>query len=318
MKPQDRERVNRPAPMFVGLGELIWDFLPGGRQLGGAPTNFACISRLLGNESIVASRIGNDELGTEARARLANLGVSTEYLQVDGEHPTGTVGVRLDERGEAHFAMNEDSAWDYLEWTNLWAELARKADVICFGTLGQRVESARRTIISFLEATRPDAVRVFDVNLRHSFFNADMLARSLRLASIVKLNQAELLTLNRMLGFGADTEEGMARRALDHFKLELVALTRGERGSLLVTTDETNDHAGVRARVKDTIGAGDAFIAALAHYYLRRAPLPLISEAANRSGAWVASQEGATPRSGARALWRVLDDPDVAGVIQID
>ena len=312
MKTQDQEIPDRPAPVTVGLGELIWDFLPGGRQLGGAPTNFAYVSRLLGNESVVASRIGSDTLGTEALVRLNGLGVSTEHLQVDPDHPTGTVRVRLDERGEASFAVNENSAWDYLEWTSGWAELSRKADVVCFGTLGQRVEQARRTIIRFLETTRPGALRVFDVNLRHTFFNAEMLERSLKLATVVKLNQEELSMLGRMLGFDEETEERMAKRLLDQFGLELVAITRGERGSLLVSVEATSDHPGFRVRVRDTIGAGDAFIAALAHYYLRRAPLPLISEAANRMGAWVATQEGATPALGAQTLTQILGDVDDA------
>ncbi|HJR05654.1 MAG TPA: carbohydrate kinase [Pyrinomonadaceae bacterium] len=308
MTTQAQEIHGRPTPVTVGLGELIWDFLPTGKQLGGAPTNFAYVSRLLGNESVVASRIGNDELGKEALERLNGFGISTEHLQVDREHPTGTVRVRLDERGEANFAVNENSAWDYLEWTSGWAELARKTDVVCFGTLGQRVEQARETIIRFLEATRPGALRVFDVNLRHAFFNAEMLERSLKLATVVKLNQEELLMLGGMLGLGADTEERMAKRLLEQFGLELVAITRGERGSLLVSAEATSDHCGFRVRVRDTIGAGDAFIAALAHYYLRRAPLPHISEAANRMGAWVATQEGATPAPGAQTLAQILGD----------
>lgn len=306
---EDNERESRPLPVTVGLGELIWDLLPGGKQLGGAPTNFAYISQLLGNESVVASRIGVDDLGREAVQRLAGLGVSTAYLQLDRTHPTGTVGVRLDARGEATFAVNENSAWDYLEWTNGWEELARKSDVVCFGTLGQRVEPARGTIIRFLELTRPHALRVFDVNLRHSFFSVEMLERSLRLATIVKLNQAELSILGEMLGFGAtNTEEAMAGRLLDLFKLELIAITRGAQGSLLVTKEATSDHPGIKVQVKDTIGAGDAFIAALAHYYLHRAPLPVISEAANRMGAWVATQQGATPVVSPHLLDRILGD----------
>ncbi|HZH30028.1 MAG TPA: carbohydrate kinase [Pyrinomonadaceae bacterium] len=305
-----RETDRSGAPLLVGLGELIWDFLPGGRQLGGAPTNFACMSRLLGNESAVASRIGADDLGAEASARLAALRVSTKYLQIDREHPTGTVGVRLDERGEANFALNENSAWDYLEWTNALAELALKADAVCFGTLGQRAVRARRTIIRFLEATRPGALRIFDVNLRHSFFDAEMLERSLQLANVVKLNQPELSILRGMLRLAPDTEEKMARQLLDLFKLDMVAITRGERGSLLVTAGATCEHGGIPVQVKDTIGAGDAFIAALAHYHLRRAPLPLISEAANRTGAWIATQSGATPSVDAQALKRILRDLD--------
>ncbi len=292
----EAKNIAAHAPLLtVGLGELIWDLLPGGKQLGGAPTNFAYISRLLGNASAVASRIGADELGVEASERLARLGISTAHLQVDDAHPTGTVRVELDAQGEAHFAINENSAWDYLEWTPAWAELAEQTQVVGFGTLGQRVAASRTAINKFLETTRPAALRVFDVNLRHSFFNVEMLERSLALATIVKLNREELFTLATMLKLVETTETEIARQIIRRFQLELVAITRGQHGSLLVTGAATDEHAGVEARVADTIGAGDAFIATLAHFYQRRAPLPVISEAANRMAAWVASQSGATP-----------------------
>src|SRR4051794_10355598 len=168
-----------PAPLFVGLGELIWDLLPEGRRLGGAPTNFAYMARLLGNRSAVASRVGLDALGLEARARLSAAGLSTEYIQTEAEHPTGTVGVSVGERGEPAFTVNGNSAWDYLEWTESWEELAALADCVCFGTLGQREPRARETIVRFLEHTRLTSLRVFDVNLRHSFFTPEMLALSL-------------------------------------------------------------------------------------------------------------------------------------------
>jgi fructokinase len=307
MKMEDANLRDCPsAPIIVGLGELIWDILPGGKQLGGAPTNFAYFSHLLGNESAVASRIGDDALGREALRRLSSLGISTQYLQVDPEHSTGTVRVTLDERGEATFAVNENSAWDHLEWTAGYEELALKADVVCFGTLGQRTESARRTIIHFLEMMRPDALRVFDVNLRHSFFDAAMLERSLRLASIVKLNQAELHTLGRMLEFDPNTEKGLALQLLNLFDLKLVAITRGEKGSLLVTKDELSDQHGISVPVRDTIGAGDAFTASLVHYYLRGAPLANVSEAANRVGAWVVTRAGATPTLSPQSLAQIL------------
>src|ERR1700750_2700334 len=135
-----------PAPLFVGLGELIWDLLPEGKRLGGAPTNFAYTARMLGNRSAVASRVGQDDLGREARARLEAAGLSTEYIQTEREHPTGTVGVTIGERGEANFRVNGNSAWDYLEWTDAWGELASRLDVVCFGTLGQREPRARATI----------------------------------------------------------------------------------------------------------------------------------------------------------------------------
>lgn len=292
--------------LVVGLGELIWDLLPGGKQLGGAPSNFAYVSHLLGNSSVVASRTGDDAFGHEARHRLEASGISTRYLQHDIRHPTGTVGVRVDPSGEAHFSINENSAWDYLEWTPHWAELAVSAAVVCFGTLGQRNPHARATIMRFLAETRPEALRVFDVNLRHSFFTREMLAQSLGLATIVKLNIDELSTACRMLGIEETAVDRSAKRLLDLFSIEIVAVTRGQRGSLLITQGNVFEHPGFEVRVIDTIGAGDAFTATLAHYYLRRAPLHVVNEAANRIGAWMAAQAGATPPASRETLADVL------------
>lgn len=313
MKSVGNAGGNRTVPVVVGLGELIWDILPDGKQLGGAPTNFAYISRLLGNEAIVASRIGDDDLGREALGKLGRMGIVTRYLQLDKNHPTGTVGVQIDERGEPHFAVNEGSAWDYLEWTTRWEQLARRADAVCFGTLGQRHDQARTTIHSFLKLTRSDAVRVFDVNLRHSFFTPEMLSESLQLATIVKLNREELSTVAQMLRFDEKEEETLARRLIASFNIKLAVITRGEHGSLLVTQDAAATHPGFQVQVKDTIGAGDAFTAALLHYYLRGASLTLISEAANRIGAWVTTHTGATPEANTEMLNTVFGNlPDIS------
>lgn len=292
----------------VGLGELIWDLLPAGRRLGGAPTNFAYVSRLLGDEAFVASRVGRDELGREALDFLRGASVSTRYVQFDETHPTGTVGVVIGDGGEADFSVNENSAWDYLEWTDAWAELAARADAVCFGTLGQRGTRAREVIIRFLQGTRPEALRVFDVNLRHSFFDASMLAASLELARVVKLNGEELPLLASMLGATGGGEREVASRLLRLFDLELVALTRGARGSLLVSPTEAREHRGFRVPVADTIGAGDAFVAALVHKRLRGATLEEMNDAANRAGAWVATHAGATPGVEPRSLERLLAD----------
>jgi fructokinase len=298
------------APLFVGLGELIWDMLPEGRRLGGAPTNFAYMARLLGNRSAVASRVGDDALGREARARLEAAGVSTEFIQVEAAHPTGTVGVRIGERGEPTFKVNGNSAWDYLEWTERWEELAALADCVCFGTLGQREPRARETILRFLGRVRPAALRVFDVNLRHSFFTPEMLARSLALSSVVKLNEDELRLAASMLDLRGDDERTLAEDLLARFKLGLVAVTRGERGSLLVSDEGASEHAGFRVEVADTIGSGDAFGAALAHCRLRGASLELSNEIANRVGSWVATQPGATPEADAPKVARLLEGLD--------
>lgn len=291
----------------VGLGELIWDLFPKGKRLGGAPSNFAYISRLLGNRAVIASRVGRDPLGAEAIERLTRAGVSTRYIQLDDTHPTGTVGVEVCEGGEPRFNVNQNSAWDYLEWTRAWKELAALADVVCFGTLGQRHPSARETINRLLEQTRPGTLRVFDVNLRHSFFTPEMLSRSLALSDIVKLNVEELNAAAAMLGLDAPGQREMAEALLERFNLDLVAVTRGPRGSLLVSGDGSDEHPGLRARVADTIGCGDAFAAALAHCRLRGASLTLTNEIASRVGSWVATQTGATPEADPETIRRLLD-----------
>ena len=298
--------MNQVQYMIVGLGELLWDVLPAGRQLGGAPTNFAYVSRLLGDQAIVASRVGSDEPGREALARLERFGLTTRYVQLDERRPTGTVKVEVDGKGQPSFTCTEDVAWDYLEWTPPWEELATQADAVCFGSLAQRSTQSRATIRRFLQGTRPDALRVFDVNLRHPGFSAEDLSRSLELARVVKLNSEELPRVGEMLKLGGRGEHAFANRLLQVFDLELVAVTRGEHGSLLVTGEEMIEHPGLRVAVADTVGAGDAFAAALVHYHLRRAPLEQTSEAANRMGAWVATQVGATPPVGPDTLARVL------------
>jgi fructokinase len=299
--------ANARAPLFVGLGELIWDLLPEGKRMGGAPTNFAYMARLLGNRSAVASRVGLDALGREALARLEAVEVSTEYVQVEGTHPTGTVGVRIGERGEPTFTVNGNSAWDYLEWTERWEELAARADCVCFGTLGQREPRARETITRFLEHVRPSALRIFDVNLRHSFFTPEMLARSLALSDAVKLNAEELRAATSMLDLQGDGERALSEELLARFRLNLVAITRGESGSLLVSREGASEHAGFRVRVVDTIGSGDAFAAALAHCRLRGATLEVSNEIANRVGSWVATHAGATPDADPRTVARLLE-----------
>jgi fructokinase len=280
--------------IIVGLGELLWDLLPAGAQLGGAPANFAYIASLLGNKGIPASRLGQDSLGADAIRRLAELGLSTEFIQEDADHPTGTVNVEVDRAGQPRFEIAESVAWDFLEWTPQWQKLAQQADAVCFGSLAQRSERSRATIRRFLSVMRKSAVRVFDVNLRQNFYSTEVVAESMKLATIVKLNHEELPTIISLFELEARGEEASARQLLSH-EVKLVCVTRGSGGSLLVSANERSEHPGFRVKVADTVGAGDAFTAALVHGYLRGTPLAQINETANRIGAWVASQSGATP-----------------------
>ena len=152
----------------VGLGELLWDIFPEGRQLGGAPANFAYMTSLLGDEGIVASRVGGDELGEEAKRRLQHLNLNTFYIQLDPTYRTGIVQVEVDAKGQPTFQIAQPVAWDAFEWTPAWQALAQKADAVCFGSLAQRCVQSRQTIFSFLKTIRPETTRVFDVNLRQS------------------------------------------------------------------------------------------------------------------------------------------------------
>ncbi len=281
--------------IVVGLGELLWDLLPAGKQLGGAPANFAYITSLLGDHGVPASRLGPDALGAAAIQRLGELGLPTEYIQKDTNHPTGTVQVEVDSAGQPRFEIFESVAWDFLEWTPQWQTLAQQADAVCFGSLAQRSEISRTTIRKFVLASRPESVRVFDVNLRQSFYGVQVLAESMRLATLVKLNHEELPRIMRLFELEHHSEEDSARRLLSLHDLKLVCVTRGNGGSLLISPDECSEHPGFRVKVADTVGAGDAFTAAMVHGYLRGIALAQINENANRVGAWVASQSGATP-----------------------
>jgi fructokinase len=279
----------------VGLGELLWDMFPHGKQLGGAPANFAYMTSLLGDRGIVASRVGGDRLGQEAIWQLKSSGLDTSHIQTDGGHTTGTVLVQVDSKGQPEYKICEDVAWDHLTWTADWQDLAIMADAVCFGSLAQRSEVSRSTIRNFLQSVRADAARIFDVNLRQAFFSAEVLRVALLHANIVKVNHEELPRIVEMFGEKFNGENESACWLAREFGMKLVCVTRGHRGSLLVCGDKIDEHPGFTVKVADTVGAGDAFTAALVHHWLRKALLPEINLAANRLGAWVASQEGAMP-----------------------
>ncbi len=291
---------------IVGLGELLWDLLPSGKQLGGAPANFAYITNLLGDTGVPASRVGHDSLGDEAIQHLDQLGLSASFVQRDPTHRTGTVNVDIDKAGQPRFQILEGVAWDFLEWTPAWQQLAQKTDAVCFGSLAQRSSPSRSTIRSFLQDTRPDAVRIFDVNLRQNFYTAQILAESMTLATLVKLNHEELPRIMSLCEREHRDEKHSVHRLLSSYDLKLVCVTRGNGGSLLLSPDECSEHPGFKVKVADTVGAGDAFTAALVHGYLRGTSLAQISDTANRIGAWVTSQSGATPTPGPSGLAQAL------------
>jgi fructokinase len=304
-----------PRPVVIGLGELLWDLFPKGKQLGGAPANFAYITALLGDSGIVASRVGDDRLGQEALWHLKSSGLDVSRIQRDMSHPTGTVRVSLDSKGQPEYQITENVAWDFMEFSEDWISLARSAHAVCFGSLAQRNSVSRAAIRAFLSALPPFAIVIFDVNLRQSYFNAEVLRDSARRATVLKLNHEEFprfldllqCPLKNSAGAPGDLSDVSAARWLcREFGIRLVCITRGPAGSALVTADSHDEHPGFSVKIADTVGAGDAFTAALVHHALRGSSLAAMNVAANRMGAWVASQEGATPTADATVLAEIL------------
>jgi len=296
--------------LVLGMGELLWDVLPEGPQLGGAPANFSVMAGRLGSHAVLLSRIGRDDLGRSALERLDPLPVDTSFVETDPDHETGRVTVQF-ENGQPGYIIHQPAAWDFLELSDEWVRLAERADAICFGSLAQRSLESRQTLQTLAAQTSSKCVRVFDVNLRAPFFSGEVIQESLELATVMKMNDAEVAQVLGLLGLPADGDPAAgefhpqsgpdplrlgAERLLSEFPtLQMVAITRGGSGSLLVTRDEWHAHPGHAVKVADTIGAGDAFTAAMTHYLLRGAGLAVLNEAGNRWGGWVASQSGAMP-----------------------
>lgn len=277
---------------IIGLGEILWDLLPEGKQLGGAPANFAYTANALGNNGIVLSRVADDDFGVEILNELAVKNLSTENIQVDLKKPTGTVKVKL-ENGQPSYEIVENTAWDFLELTDDWRAVAAKADAVCFGSLAQRGAVSRKTISGFVEMTK--GWRIFDVNLRQKYFSPEILRASFELANVVKLNHEELPVVAEIFAIADENFVETARNLREKFDLKLLCVTRGANGSLLITENEISENAGLKVEIADTIGAGDAFTAAMTHGLLRDWRLDEINEFANRVGAFVASKTGAMP-----------------------
>ncbi|WP_420236072.1 carbohydrate kinase family protein [Telmatobacter bradus] len=305
--------MNQPH-LIIGIGELLWDLLPEGARLGGAPANFTLMAGRLGNHATILSRIGRDALGREAIAMLNELPVDASQVGVDAQHETGQVTVSL-HQGEPSYQIHEPTAWDFLELTDEWVQLAERADALCFGSLAQRCRESRQTIQTLAAQTRSRCVRVFDANLRPPFYSGEIIQESLELATVVKLNEAELPLILGLLGMQASEapngagQRQDAERLLEEFPtLEMVAITRGAHGSLLMKRGEWNEHPGCAVNVVDTVGTGDAFTAALTHYLLQGADLATLNQAANRWGSWVATKSGAMPALNSSILEEISNE----------
>ena len=279
---------------MVGLGEVLWDILPEKKEFGGAPANFAYHAKTLGGDGWVVSCIGDDPLGNEILGRLDGMDIDRRFVAVDPQRPTGTVSVEIDGDGKPTYIIHEGVAWDFIPQMPGLEEAAAAVDAVCFGSLAQRSPVSRETIGRFLKATGPNCLRIFDINLRQHYYDAETITAGLEVASVLKLNDEELPVVAKLLEIEGD-ERQMLDTLLKSFSLKLVALTKGEKGSVLVSDSGHSGLDAVKTKIADTVGAGDAFTAVVAVGMMQGLDLETINRQASRVAAYVCSQSGATP-----------------------
>lgn len=282
-------------PTIAGIGKILWDMLPDGKQLGGAPANFAYHAKALGLENIdsyIFSAVGNDPLGNEIQNHLADLGINHNYLHINNTLKTGIVSVTLDKQGFPDYNIKQNVAWDFIP--KVPDSFRQSIDVVCFGTLAQRSPVSRKSITEFLSDLPTTTLKIFDINLRQSFFSQEIIESSLKLANIFKLNEDELNIISNLLSISGN-EEQQLKTICQRYNIKLSILTKGDSGSILFTKNKISSHPGFKVESKDTVGAGDAFTAAIAIGLLKGFELDTMNDCANQIASYVCKANGATP-----------------------
>ena len=278
--------------IIVGIGEVLWDVFPTRKVPGGAPANFAYHISQFGYEGYVVSAVGCDGLGDELLERFDEKRL--RYLIERTANPTGTVQVTLTGEGIPQYEICEGTAWDNIPFTSQMSELAKSARAACFGSLAQRNSVSRDTIRRFLSAMPADSLRIFDINLRQSYYDEILIRESLEQAGMLKINDEEVVVLGRLLGIAGD-EESVCREVMRRYNLQIVVLTKGATGSYVFTSAETSYLPTPHVEVADTVGAGDSFTAAFTAAYLQGLPVPEAHRLAVDVSAFVCTQHGAMP-----------------------
>ncbi len=282
---------------ILSIGEVLWDMLPSGPKVGGAPANFAFHCKQLGAEVRLVSRVGDDRLGHELLDFYRNIGIPTELIGVDATAPTGTVDVEILSDGQPKYTIRENVAWDHIEASPAAVQFATTADAVCFGSLASRTPETLASVRTLVEAAPESALRILDLNLRDPFTEKPLVESVLGLANILKLNDDELFRIAAMFGSPGRSLEEHAEWFVRQRNLRWLILTCGSNGSCLFAADgQKNDSPGRQVAVVDTIGAGDAFTATAVVGLLFGLPLAKINERANDVAAFVCSQSGATPK----------------------
>lgn len=288
-------------PVIIGLGEALYDCFPNREVLGGAPVNVAAHANALvsglGGKGLPATRVGADERGDRFLSELKTRGIDTSGVQIDPERLTGTVNVTINESGNASYVFADNGAWDAFELTDVWQQLAESCDAVSFGTLGQRSPTSRKVIRSFLQ-TATGAIRLFDVNFRQDFYDAEIVEQSLLLATASKLNEDELPKVCQLIGIDEANDDARVFAIAKRFDLAWVAVTRGPEGTTIYADGQKHQGEPVAAEANpdaDTVGAGDACCAGLLTGALLGWEHSRTISLANQLGAYVASHAGATP-----------------------
>jgi fructokinase len=288
----------------IGIGELLWDMLPDGKQLGGAPANFAYHAQQVGAKGAILSAIGNDLLGSEIGLDIEKLKIQS--LISKANYPTGTVAVTIKDNGIPSYEIVENVAWDMISLCEDAKIELKKADAICFGSLAQRNSVSRDSIIEAIGFTSEKCLKVFDINLRQHFYNKEVIKNSLDICNVLKINDEELLVLSDMFGWeGSDIEK--CQFLMQHYQLELLALTCGENGSYLFSEEEQSFLETPKVEVADTVGAGDSFTGAMIMGKLQNKPLSEIHQMAVKVSAFVCTQKGATPSYDLENIYEIIN-----------
>jgi fructokinase len=284
-------------PALLSFGEVLWDLFYDGPRFGGAPANFACHAALLGGNVSMLSAVGEDAKGERALDFLRGFRIDTSLIQRTPLAPTGEVHVGFDAEGNHAFTIAESSAWDHIEWPDALSSRLNQINAVYFGTLGQRHPTSRGTLRRLLELAKTRELhRILDINLRSPFFDDALILDSVACASVLKLSHEELPTVAQACGIPHEDDAQQTLQALlGAHSLDLIAMTRGADGAMLVSPTETLEHPGFPTEVIDTVGAGDAFTAALAVGLLRGSPLEHILHIACKTASEVCSQQGAIP-----------------------
>ncbi len=277
---------------IIGLGEILWDMLPTGKQLGGAPANFAYHVCRLGGNGWAVSAISDDELGREIKNTLSTKKLNTILEEVN--EPTGTVQVTLNAAGVPTYDITEEVAWDHIPFTERIGDLAKETSAVCFGTLAQRSPESRATIHKFIESMPAGSLKVFDINLRQKYYDEKIISDSLRLADILKINDEELEIVSRMLCLTGTSEE-RCRAISREFNLKFVILTMGGDGSKVILEDRVHLSMPGKINIVDTVGAGDSFTAAFMLAYLRGESIEKAHTLATEVSSYVCTKAGAMP-----------------------